>query len=90
MKLECIRCGVCCFCFPCKIGREDETGKCVHLRPTKIPDVYECKLLAKKKIKPEEISIGKGCILRKRKSDIITEYYFSNLRRIREEMPYIR
>lgn len=60
---KCKRCGVCCGSGPCAFGEEDEYGICIYLRYND-QGLASCQLLSDGKVRPEDISIGKGCVMR--------------------------
>ena len=65
MKIKCVRCGACCLTKPCPFGNQEiDAIICTHLRYNKNTDKFACQLLIDKIVKPHEIGIGRGCVLR--------------------------
>lgn len=65
-RMECIRCGLCCILGPCSRGEDiidrAEPG-CRYLVKDNNGN-FACFLLMTKRIKPSEIHIGRGCMIR--------------------------
>lgn len=61
--IPCVRCGVCCSSGVCQHGIEDHRGLCEHLILS--TNNTSCSLILENKINPNDISINKGCMLRK-------------------------
>jgi hypothetical protein len=66
--IPCQKCGICCKAGSCPKGKEGPNGVCKYLT-----NRNTCSLLEKGKVKPEDIGIGRGCVIRGNKK-IFQEY----------------